>query len=319
MFFHSGATEGINTFFKGLALRAFRDKRKHSFFFCETDHACVFNLKQDLELLGHTVFYFGVNKQGNFDFDSLLEALQSAENPVLNYTVINNETGVVWPWSLAEKLKQESQCLVHVDAVQLAGKINDWNKLSPVLDCFTFSGHKFGSLKGSGFSFVKKEVKLDPLIVGGSQQDGRRAGTENALSVYSLKLALEDLNEKFNAEELKKAKDYIEEGIKKILVDKGEIIAGNNPSRNLNTIFVLIHGLKAENLSMRFDMEGIDLSTGSACSSGIIKENRILMAMGYSKEESKSALRFSFSPLMTLEEAKIYLSKIEKVFLSILK
>lgn len=317
--YHSGASEGINAYFKGLAFSAFKEKKKHTFFFCQTDHACVFNLKSDLEALGHEVLYFNVDKNGEFNVDELIALIQKTENPVMNFMAINNETGVVWPWSLAHKIKEETKCLIHVDAVQLVGKVSDWQKLDSSLDAFTFSGHKFGALKGIGFSFIKKGVEISPLIVGGNQQEGRRAGTENALGIHSLKLALEEMEINFSALELKQAIHYLEKHIQSTLGDKGEIVAAKAHAHNLNTLFIVIPGQKAESLSMRFDMEGIDVSTGSACSSGVIKENRVLMAMGYSKEESRSSLRFSFSPFMTLPEAHTYAAAIEKVLKSILK
>jgi len=316
--YHSGASEGINTFFKGLAFSAFKEKKKHTFFFSQTDHACVFNLKADLESLGHEVLYFNVDKNGEFNVDELIDLIKRTENPVMNFMAINNETGVVWPWSLAHKIKEETKCLIHVDAVQLVGKVSDWQTLDSSLDAFTFSGHKFGALKGVGFSFIKKGVEISPLIVGGNQQEGRRAGTENALGIHSLKLALEEMENNFSALELKQAIHHLEKQIQATLRDKGEIVAAKAHEHNLNTLFIVIPGQKAESLSMRFDMEGIDVSTGSACSSGVIKENRVLMAMGYSKEESRSSLRFSFSPFMTLPEAHTYSEAILKVLKSIL-
>ena len=179
-----------------------------------------------------------------------------------------------------------------------------WDFLSSALDSYTFSGHKFGALKGVGFSFVKKVIEISPLLVGGNQQLGLRAGTENALGIYSLKLALEDMKDQFSANNLLIAKNEIESKLIKLVGNKGEVVAVNSAHRNLNTIFLILYGLKAEVLSVKFDLLGVDLSTGSACSSGIIKENRILMSMGYSYEDSRSALRFSFSPLMTTVDAQ---------------
>lgn len=124
----------------------------------------------------------------------------------LNYTYVNNESGVVWPLEWALDLKKETKCFVHVDAVQAAGKIANWEMLLPELDAYTFSGHKFGALKGIGFTFFNKELDFNPLIVGGTQQEGLRAGTENALGVYTIKLALHEMKENFNADALSIAK-----------------------------------------------------------------------------------------------------------------
>lgn len=279
-------------------------------------------LKEDLEALGHRVFYFNVDHNGNFNSEDLIEKINLEKNSshevLINFTYINNETGVVWPLSLAEKIKRETNAIVHVDAVQLVGKISDWNQISTKLDAYTLSGHKFGAMKGVGFSFVKKNVQFSPLLVGGSQQDNLRAGTENAVGIYSLKLALLDIVENFNANELSVAKNMIEQKIIECVGTSGEVVARKSDSRNLTTIFLVLHGQKAEVLSAKFDMLGVDLSTGSACSSGVIKENRILMNMGYSFEDSRSTLRFSFSPLMKKSEAEKYSEKIVSVLKTIL-
>ncbi|MGZ3788018.1 MAG: cysteine desulfurase family protein [Bacteriovorax sp.] len=322
LIYHSGATEGINTFFKGVALKYFKEKKAASFFFSTVDHACVVHLKDDLESLGHHVFFFGVDRDGAFNAEELIKKINHEHRlgfeSFINFTYINNETGVVWPLSLVEQIKEETKAFVHVDAVQLVGKISDWNDLSSKLDAYTFSGHKFGALKGVGFSFVKKNMEFSPLLVGGNQQSGLRAGTENALGIYSLKLALEDIKEQFNPAELQEAKNDIESKLVHLIGAKGEVVGLHSPYRNLNTIFLVLYGKKAEMLSAKFDLLGVDLSTGSACSSGIIKENRILINMGYSFDDSRSSLRFSFSPLMTKSEAQKYFEKIESILKSLL-
>jgi cysteine desulfurase len=313
LIYHSGATEGINSFFKGIAFKQFKNKKKCTFFFSTVDHAAVINLEEDLRALGHDVIFFPVNKNGDIDQFKLIEDIKKStekgEQAVLNYTYVNNENGVVWPLDDAIKIKKETSAIIHVDAVQLIGKIPQWEILNPELDAYTFSGHKFGALKSVGFSFVKKSVELCPLIVGGGQQNGLRAGTENALGIYSLKLALLDIISEFNPEELLKAKMILEN----ILEKKGHIVSKFANTRNLNTIFVMFGAQNSNDLNTRFDMQGIDVSRGSACSSGIVKENRILLNMGFSSLESLSAIRFSFSPLLTILESEKIAIFIEKV------
>ena len=317
LFFHSGASEGINSIFKGLALKHFYNQEKVTFFFSTVDHACVVQLKSDLEKLGHKVSFFTVDNNGLFDQQELIKNIlqETSEGRLsfLNYTYVNNESGVIWPLSWAEEIKKETNAFIHVDAVQVVGKIPNWDMLSSELDAYTFSGHKFGAIKGIGFTFIQKDIDYTPLIVGGTQQDGLRAGTENALGVYTIKLALHDMKEHFNADELLAAKSEIEETLVQHVGDKGEVVARFAPHRNLNTIFLVLHGKKAETLSAKFDMAGVDLSTGSACSSGIIKENRILMSMGYSYEDSRAALRFSFSPFLAKNEVAEIVQKIKSV------
>jgi cysteine desulfurase len=323
LYYHSGATEGINAFFKSQATQFFKEKKSASFFFSQVDHACVVELVEDLTMLGAHVHFFSVNKRGDFDLDELISKIKqesaSGRIPFVNFTYVNNETGVVWPLSLAEKIKEETGAFIHVDAVQLVGKIEHWQILSPKLDAFTFSGHKFGAMKGIGFSFFKKSLNFTPFLRGGGQQGGFRAGTENALGVYSLKLALGDIVEHFDPIELMKAKTLIENSLTECLGSLGEIVGHDQINRNLNTIFLILYGQKAEVMSTRFDLQGMDISTGSACSSGIIKENRVLLAMGYGARDSKSAIRFSFSPFMNQVEAHEYFLKIKQTLSAILK
>lgn len=318
LIFHSGATEGINTFFKGVALKHFEKKEKATFFFSTVDHACVYQHKEFLSLLGHDVFFFDVNQEGQFEREVLvakiLEAQKKSAKVYMNYTYMNNETGVIWPLEWASEIKKQTEVLVHVDAVQIVGKMADWQNLLNSLDAYTFSAHKFGALKGVGFTFVKDRVEFMPLIHGGSQQNSLRSGTENALGVYSIKLALSEFTDRYKKEESKKISEFLKREMLNFLAEKAELVASEAPFRNLNTFFFVFRGQKAETLSMKCDMMGIEVSTGSACSSGIIKENRILMSMGYSAEDSRAALRFSFGPFVTMDEAQIYIEKIKSVF-----
>jgi cysteine desulfurase len=311
--FHSGATEGINSFFKGIALLNFKLKKQCNFYFSTIDHAAVINLEADLKALGHQVYFFTVDKNGDFNSSKLIELIKNTtkadELAILNYTFVHNESGVVWPLDLALKIKNETGALVHVDAVQVVGKISNWNFLLSELDAYTFSAHKFGAMKSVGFTFLSKKVLISPWIVGGGQQNGSRSGTENALAIYSIKLALMDILDSFNPDVLESSKLLIESSLQ----GKCIVVAKDAKHRNLNTIFAIFTNRKSSELSARFDLQGVDVSTGSACSSGIIKENRILLNMGFTKEESLSAIRFSFSPLLNLAEATQISTIIQKI------
>jgi len=161
-------------------------------------------------LLGHKVEFFQVDKNGDFDLEKLINQIKEITLlgylSVLNFTVVNNETGVYWPLQIAEKIKLQTSALIHVDAVQLVGKVEKWKELSVKLDGYTFSAHKFGALKGVGFSFISKRVELLSLISGGSQQKGIRSGTENILGIESIKIALEDISSNFSPNDLKQSK-----------------------------------------------------------------------------------------------------------------
>lgn len=316
LYFHSGATEGINTYFKGIALKHFKEKIPSTFIFSNLDHSAVMSLEEDLISLGHEVVYFSTDKNSEFDLSELIKLIQRKEvdgkKVFLNFTVINNETGVVWPLTLAEAIKDSTDCQVHVDAVQLVGKIENWKNLSSKLDVYNFSAHKFGALKGIGFTFIKKSSEFKSLLTGGNQQDGYRSGTENALGVYSVKLALEEMLE-FEPKNLRELKNDLQKNLESEFGDKLVFVNKNSKATNVNTLFLIVKDSKADQISMLFDLAQIDISTGSACSSGIFKENRILKNLGYDSLLSLSGLRISLGPSNLLIQKEELFDRVVRV------
>lgn len=292
VFFHSGATEGINTLIRG-----FLSYYQGTLFCSAIDHAAVFNLQGHLSKQGIATHIFSVDRNGLFDKERLIQEIKKVpKGPVLlNMTWVNNETGVVWPLSDILEIKKETGCIVHIDAVQTIGKIPDWNFVSSQIDALTFSGHKFGSLTGVGFSFVKKNMHFEPLLLGGGQQEGWRSGTINTYGIYSLKLALDEFLSETNPLESLKARQQIEARIKATLGDRGEIVAENS-DRSCNTLALIVRGKKSDTMLMAFDMAGIDIGTGAACSSGIVRPSRVLTNMGFSEDDARSSIRLSFGP-----------------------
>ncbi len=314
LFFHSGASEGINSLVKGFAQKRYAEGERVHFVHSAVDHSCVYNLRDELELYGHEVSTFGVDANGDYDLEEIISLLNKSDKPkLLNFTWVNNENGVVWNLDDLTRIKEETNCFIHVDAVQSVGKIENWNKLNNVVDAYTFSGHKFGAMKGVGFSFVKETYNFCSLIRGGGQQEGMRSGTENTTGIYSMKLALEDVLKKQNYTELYSAKKYIEESIEANLSGDARIISKDSKRRNGNTIYLIIPGRKADILITAFDLARMDVSSGSACSSGAVLPSRVLLSMGVSEEDAKSALRFSFSYDLSVEESKEYSDKIVSV------
>jgi len=227
------------------------------------------------------------NRNGEFLSEKLVNNQNSG---LLNLTWVNNITGIVNSLEDTSKLKQNNNLLIHVDATQAIGKIKDWKKLNHDIDAYTFSGHKFGALKGVGFSFVKKGLFNFELINGGGQQKFR-SGTLNTTGILSLKLALEELNEQ--QKDYSFLRDSFENKLKSSLGDNIEII-GSSASRNFNTSCILFKDLNVQDLFNVIDMNNFDISFGSACSSGVVSSNKAIVCMGYSEIESKSILRFSF-------------------------
>lgn len=311
VFFHSGASEGVNSLVKGFAQKSFASDESIHFVHCDVDHSCVYNLRSELELYGHKVSTFSVDENGEFDIEDVISIINStSKKTLLNFTWVNNENGVVWDLDSLTRIKSETNCFIHVDGVQSIGKIQGWNELNHLVDAYTFSGHKFGSMKGVGFSFYKEDFPFCSLIRGGGQQEGMRSGTENTTGIYSLKLALEEVLEKENYSELYKAKEYIENSISNELRGESRVIARGARRRNGNTIYLVLPGQKADILITAFDLARMDVSSGSACSSGAILPSRVLLSMGVNEEDAKSALRFSFGYDLSLDESKEYSEKI---------
>ncbi len=312
--FHSGASEGINTLVKGMSDYYRKRGEKFSFFYNQTDHSCIRNLCHYLKLNGDNTYAISTDKLGNINVDEIIEKINQCSGYVLyNFTWVNNETGVIWPLELAEKIKEKTNCFVHIDAVQSVAKIKDFTNLSLKLDAYTYSAHKFGGLKGTGFSIVSDNFKFTAFIDGGGQQEGMRSGTENPIGAHSITLSLKDINENYNYDEQLKAKNYIEDKLVQLIGNKGEIVARENENRNANTIYLIIYKVQADLIATAMDIENIAVSSGSACSSGSIIPSKTLLAMGYNSEEASSAIRMSFSPYLNIKDAKEYFKKINNV------
>ena len=319
LIFHSGATEGINFFFRSLILEMFKSGHRPVFLFSAVDHSAAYNQKIILEELGFPVFYFSVDKNGQFCEQEILDLIakhgdKDAPYPaVINYLFVNNETGVTWPLEAAQRIKKSSGALVHVDAVQSVGKISGWQNILSSLDAFTYSAHKFGALKGVGFSFIRHDLSLSPFLYGGQQQEGLRAGTENVLGIYSIKLALEDLLKNEDFASARQKKRQLECALKNINPNLSLVTNEQNDS-STNTLVAIISKSDANTVLTAFDLSGIDVSSGSACSSGLSTPNRILENMGYTKTIAKSAIRLSWDPFLYSEkEWEIVITKVEKV------
>lgn len=302
LFFHSGATEGINQIVKGMAFElTMRSQRLH--FFCvKTDHSCVFEQKTYLESHSHFFTALDVDQQGQLDLAQASEEIKNAKGEVLiNLTLSNNETGALLNAHVINHLKaQFPQALIHIDAVQAPGKVQDWTQQLQQVDAFTLSCHKFGSLKGVGLSFIKRSLPFHSLIEGGDQQDSLRAGTENPDGIWSVKLALEWIQIQ-DQQRLRKGRDQLEELIRAEFGTQVSFAAGAS-ARNANTSYIIMEGVKADIMLTAFDLAGIDVSTGSACRSGSVSPSRVLLAMNYDEQAARSAVRLSLGHHLTDEE-----------------
>lgn len=296
--YHSGATEYLNT--------VFSVENCGGLIYSACDHSAVHQIVKSLEEKGIACLKLGHIPSEKSLLEKVNEFCLKKSKVWFNFQWVNNETGEILDSKIITQLKEETNCLVHVDAVQSVGKIFGFQEINTLADVFTYSGHKFGSLKGIGFSLTKKDLKLAPLILGGGQQNNRRSGTLNIHGIISLKAALKSHDFKVEMKKTFELKEAVVELIAKFA--KLSIIA----NESTNTICIMHKNMRSDAMLVHFDLQGLDVSTGSACTSGSLKPSLTLQAMGFEKGASQN-IRLSFGRGLLGHEAQL-LKKLESVF-----
>ena len=302
IFFTSGGTEGDNWAIYGTA-EGYRRDGQH-FITTQIEHPAVKNPMKKLEEQGCEVTWLSVDRKGHISLEELADAIRP-DTVLVSIILVNNETGTIQDAAAIGKLIKEKnpKCLFHVDAVQAFGKYPiDVEKMK--IDMLTMSGHKIHGPKGVGMLYMRKGLKVKPLMLGGGQQKGQRPGTENAPGAAALGVACD---EAFKA--MKDSIEHIRE-VKKALLDG--ILA--MPDTQLNgdsleeaspyVLNVTFKGLRSEVLLHAMESKGIVVSAGSACDSRKKIGSPVLTAMGLPFEEIEGAVRFSFCRYNTVEEAE---------------
>lgn len=300
----SGATESLNMCLKGLFDNGRKNKRK--IITAKTEHSAVLAVCRELSRLGAEIVYLQTNKNGMISLSDLKTNIDKNTLAIV-LMGINNETGVVNDIEGIAKLCEAMKVNFCCDTTQTIGKIAINLQKTPI-DFLVGSAHKMYGPKGVGFLLIKDKHKLPPLIHGGGQQDNMRSGTINAAGIvglfHSLKYTCHNLN-KFK-EYVNDLKEYFEKEIEKL--GCFEIVAKDSErSPYISNILSLEH--KVENLFSEMP-EKVTYSTSSACSSSKNNGSHVLQAMGYSIEQSKNSLRFSFSHLTTKRDIKSLLELI---------
>jgi cysteine desulfurase len=238
------------------------------------------------------VGHIRVTRAGVVDRDHLKALLKDGPPTLVSIMAANNETGALQPVAEAARIVHDAGGLLHVDAIQALGKIA-FNINAVGADLATFSAHKIGGPKGTGALVVAEGVSgVEPLLRGGGQELNRRAGTENVAGIAgfgaAVRAALQALPE--DAKRMATLRDRLENGIRAIA---GATIFSDNAERLPNTILFTAPGLKAETAVIGFDLEGIAVSSGSACSSGKVQSSHVLSAMGFDPAVAQGAVRLS--------------------------
>lgn len=239
---------------------------------------------------------------------------QSAPS-LVSVMAANNETGVIQPVKAIYDLCQGRDAFFHSDVVQAIGRIP--LDLS-FFDCVTMSGHKIGGLTGIGCLVMKETFPLKAMLKGGGQERSFRAGTENLLGIISFATALRNAVSAQRAQDWKITENY-RDGMEQALMTfcPDVIIMGKDVPRLGNTMCITMPGLKAETQVMRFDLEGIAVSAGAACSSGKIKKSRVLSAMNVNDTIAETVLRVSLPPNINEKDIESFVSTWKNIYMSI--
>jgi len=305
--FTGGGTESITTAIRG-ALAAQPGKRH--IVTSSIEHSATKNLCEQLAREGCEVSWLRVDAGGCPDLDEFAAALR-ADTALVSVIWANNETGVLFPVEDMARLADERRTVFHVDAVQAAGKIPIDLAKVPV-HLLSLAAHKFHGPKGVGALFVRSGLGLPPLLRGGGQESGRRAGTENVPGIVGLGVAAELASAALPVEMPRVAmlRDEFEAGVRARFPDA--CFHGDPAHRLSNTTNFALPGRAAQGLLAGLDRLGVACSIGSACTSGEVDASHVLRAMGVGDDEARSSLRFSFSRMNTEVEVPAALAALDQ-------
>jgi len=307
--FTSGGTESDNLAIKGVAY-ANRAKGRH-IITSSIEHHAVLNVCKQLEKEGFEVTYLPVNRYGEVSPESVEDAIRP-DTILITVMHANNEVGTLQPIDAIGKIAKARQILFHTDAVQSVGKV-PVNVDSFNVDLLSLSSHKIYGPKGVGALYVRRGTRILPLFQGGHHERRRRAGTENVPGVVGLgracELAAENMDEE--AGKLLALMDRLQSGLERKVED---VLLNGHPTKRLpNTLNMSFAGVEGESLLLNLDMEGIAVSTGSACTSGTLEPSHVLSAMGVDPQLAQGSLRFSLGRENTEEDIDYVLAVISDI------
>lgn len=305
--FTSGGSESDNQAIRG-TLEALGGDKRH-IVTTRVEHPAVRSVGRYLAKKGYRLTELPVDGDGALDLDLLARSITS-ETAIVSVMWANNETGVIFPIEKIAEIVKSKGVVFHTDAVQAVGKIPiDLSKV-PV-DLLSLSGHKLHGPKGIGALYVRRGTKMVPLIIGGHQEGGKRAGTENVPGIVGLgkasELALRHLPEE--NERVRALRDRLEAGILATCKD----VRVNGKNRLPNTLNVSFEYVEGESILLMLDDLGIAASSGSACTSGSLEPSHVMRAMGVPFTAAHGSIRFSLSRYNTEEEIDYVLEHLPRI------
>ncbi len=306
--FTASATEANNLIIKGV-MRANRARGTH-FLISSIEHPCVLAAARDLLDEGFTFDYIKVNEKGIIDLRDLRNKIKK-DTVLISVMAVNNEIGTIQPIEKIGQIAKEKGIYFHCDAVQavphLKINIKKWG-----VNFLSLSAHKFHGPQGVALAYIDKNIKVKPIIVGGGQEKGLRAGTYNMAGIVgmteALKLAYQEREK--NLRKIKNLRDSFERELKKRI--KNIRINGDLQQRVVSNLNVMFEGIEGEAILIDLSLKGICVSTGSACSAQNLKVSSVITAMGIDPKYMNSNIRFSWSKYNTAKENEYVIKVLEK-------
>lgn len=307
--FTSCATESDNTAIRGTADWFGKGMKVIT---TAVEHPAVLQPARRLKAMGYEEVELPVDGVGQIDLDRLRAELHGTRNALVSAMWANNETGTVFPIREIAEIAKEFGATMHTDAVQVAGKVPIDVQKVPV-DMLSISGHKFHAPKGVGILYVRKGTKFKPFMLGGHQEGGRRAGTENVPYIVGIAKACElaSANAEREASEVGMMRDRLEAGI--LASCPNVRVNGDTNHRLPNTLNVSFEYIEGEAIAYRLSDVGICISTGSACASGSLDPSHVIRAMGVPFIAVHGSVRFSLSRYNTMDEVDYVLEKLPPI------
>ncbi len=298
--FTSSGTEADNLALLGVARRLAR-KGRH-IITSTIEHHAVLHTCEYLEASGYEITYLGVDRTGLVDPEDFRRALRP-DTILASIMLANNEVGTIQPISEMAAASREAGVIFHTDAVQAMGslevKVDDLG-----VDLLSLSAHKIYGPKGVGALYIRKGVRLEPLVFGGGQERQLRPGTENVTGIAGLGMAasLAARQRASRVQRIQSLRDMLERGIKERI--PGVTLNGSPDRRLPGLLNVTIQGVEGESILMNLDLKGVAASGGSACAAGSLEASHVLLAMGFSRDDARGAIRFSLGADNTTEDVE---------------
>lgn len=309
IFFTGCGTESDNWAIRGAALE--NVKKGRHIITTKVEHHAVLDSCKYLEKLGWEVTYLDVDSSGQVSAGDVASAIRP-DTVLISVMFANNEVGTINPIREIGELAREKGILFHVDAVQAVGHVPiDVENMG--IDMLSLSGHKFYAPKGVGALYIRNGVTIEKFLQGGAQERRRRAGTENVASIVgmgeAITLAMQEMPEEMRR--LGKLSAHMLSRLQKEI--PGTRLNGHPEDRLPGNVNISLPSVRSEAALFHLDLEGIACSSGSACTSGSVEASHVLLAMGLSEREARSALRFTMGRETTQEEIDRTVDVLKKI------